>query len=401
MTGRLAMLPMFIVTMGTLTLTAVAMTAPLVLAPVVTRELSLSPGLLGAYVSGLSLFSLVSSIGLGGLTRRFGAVRTSQVAALSTAFGLGCAATATATGLIASVVFLGVGLSIITPAASHLIIRFTDPARLGLVFSIRQTGVPIGAAIAGAGIPPLLLLTGWQQVTLLIMLVFVVSVVLLQPLRAGLDDDRDAGASLRPASIVTMLKQIAADPVLRGIAVAGLGCSIVQNGLLSYLVTYLTLDLDYSLVAAGLVLTASQLAAIFGRMFWGGVSDRLGDPLGVLALISILSAAICLALGFVTGAWPVALVMFVAALFGGVAVSWNGVFLGGVARYAPQGQVAMVTSGVMVSVYLGALIGPALYAVILSVSGMYRAGYLLFAIVPLLAGISVQSIRRRVRRAAG
>ena len=46
------MLPMFIVTLGTLTLTAVAMTAPLVLAPVVTRELSLSPGLLGANCSG-------------------------------------------------------------------------------------------------------------------------------------------------------------------------------------------------------------------------------------------------------------------------------------------------------------------------------------------------------------
>jgi MFS-type transporter involved in bile tolerance (Atg22 family) len=88
-------------------------------------------------------------------------------------------------------------------------------------------------------------------------------------------------------------------------------------------------------------------------------------------------------------------------LFGATAVSWNGVFLGGVARFAPAGQVAAATSGSMVFVYIGALIGPALYAVILSVSGMYRAGYLLFAIVPLLGGLWAQSIRRRARRAAG
>jgi nucleoside recognition membrane protein YjiH len=123
--------------------------------------------------------------------------------------------------------------------------------------------------------------------------------------------------------------------------------------------------------------------------------------LKVLALLCFVSTLVCIALGSITAEWPVALVAVVAALFGATAVSWNGVFLGGVARFAPAGQVAAATSGSMVFVYIGALLGPALYAVILSVSGMYRAGYLLFAIVPLLAGLSVQSIRRRVRRAAG
>ena len=198
-----------------------------------------------------------------------------------------------------------------------------------------------------------------------------------------------------------MLRSVIAQPVMRGIAVAGLACSLVQAGLLSFLVTYLNLGLGLSLVTAGLVLTASQLAAVVGRMAWGWVSDRLGDPLRVLAVISLLSGLDCIALGLMRGTWPVALHMLVAAGFGATAVSWNGVFLGGIARHAPPGQVAQVTSGVMVGVYLGALLGPLLYSVLLAASGRYETGFLLFSVIAFAAAVVIHSIRGKARRAAG
>jgi MFS family permease len=303
--------------------------------------------------------------------------------------------------LLFSSVLSGIGLAVSTPAASHLIMRVTPAHRLGMVFSVRQTGVPIGAAMAGAAIPALLLVTRWEFVALGIAALLWCAAVIYQPARAAMDSDRHSGATLSNLSMVQTFRLAVSNATLRGIAVSGLACSFIQNGLLAYLVTYLTLELDYSLVAAGLVLTASQLAAIIGRMGWGWLSDRLGDPLKVLALLCFLSTVVCIALGSMTAAWPVALVALMAALFGATAVSWNGVFLGGVARFAPPGEVAAATSGSMVFVYLGALIGPLSYSAVLALGGSYGLGYALFAVVPLLAGISVQSIRRRVRRAAG
>jgi MFS family permease len=390
-----------LLTMSALMLTTIALTTPLILAPVVTRELGLSPGFLGVYLSLQAASSALATLYLGGIVSRYGSVRVSQMNVVIMGLSLCVAAAGWPAALLFSSVLSGIGLAVSTPAASHLIMRVTPAHRLGMVFSVRQTGVPIGAAMAGAAIPALLLVMRWEVVALGIAVALCMAAVLYQPARAAMDSDRDAGASLRNLSMVQTFRLAVSNATLRGIAVSGLACSFVQNGLLAYLVTYLTLELDYSLVAAGLILTASQLAAIAGRMGWGWLSDRLGDPLKVLALLCFVSTLVCIALGSITAEWPVALVAVVAALFGATAVSWNGVFLGGVARFAPAGQVAAATSGSMVFVYIGALLGPALYAVILSVSGMYRAGYLLFAIVPLLAGLSVQSIRRRVRRAAG
>ena len=40
-----------------------------------------------------------------------------------------------------------------------MLARTADPRRLGLVFSIKQTGVPAGTALAGLIVPPLAIIT--------------------------------------------------------------------------------------------------------------------------------------------------------------------------------------------------------------------------------------------------
>jgi MFS family permease len=55
--------------------------------------------------------------------------------------------------LILSALCIGVGYGPITPASSHVLIRTAKPSDLALTFSIKQTGVPAGAAVAGAILP--------------------------------------------------------------------------------------------------------------------------------------------------------------------------------------------------------------------------------------------------------
>src|SRR5438477_401821 len=57
---------------------------------------------------------------------------------------------------------IGFGYGPITPASSHILARTAPPSRMALTFSIKQTGVPAGAALAGAALPILALRYGWH-----------------------------------------------------------------------------------------------------------------------------------------------------------------------------------------------------------------------------------------------
>ena len=54
---------------------------------------------------------------------------------------------------------------------------------MSLVFSIKQTGVPLGAGLAGAIVPGLQILAGWQAALLAVAAANLVCAIVSQPLR--------------------------------------------------------------------------------------------------------------------------------------------------------------------------------------------------------------------------
>src|SRR5207344_1115132 len=86
--------------------------------------------------------------------------RASQVALLSSMAGLLLMAAPPLPLVALGAVFIGLGYGPITPASSQMLSRTTDPRHYSLVFSIKQTGVPLGGVIAGLMVPPLVALGG-------------------------------------------------------------------------------------------------------------------------------------------------------------------------------------------------------------------------------------------------
>jgi hypothetical protein len=62
-------------------------------------------------------------------------------------------------------------------------------------------------------------------------------------------------------------------------------------------------------------------------------------------------------------------VLAVAALFGGTAVAWNGVFLAEIARLAPAREVAAATGGALFCTFGGALVGPSVFGAMAAFGG--------------------------------
>ena len=332
---------------------------------------------------------------LGGDTvRRLGAIRVSQWGLLLCACGLLLCTLPWLPAIALGAVLIGLGYGPITPASSHVLARTTPPQQMSLVFSIKQTGVPVGSMLAGAIVPPLLLGIDWQASLAVVALVCVVCALLAQPLRRELDADRDASHPVHLGSLVRPIRLVLAHRSLSTMAACSFMFSMVQMSLTTYLVTYLNQELAFGLVAAGLALSAAQMGGIGGRIAWGWVADRGLGASRTLMLLAALMVGSAVATASLSPGTPHALLVPVLVVFGASAIGWNGVYLAEVARRAPVGQASLATGGTLAFTFLGVVIGPPVFGLLATVFGTYRAGFVALMGVASLCGLLLFQLRR-------
>ncbi len=363
---------------------SLAATAPAVLAPALAPDLGLTPQWLGVFVGILYAGTMVGSLACGGLIDRWGAIRLSQICVLACASGIAAVALlpgAAAPLLIAIAFFMGMGYGPITPASSDVLARTTPPAQRALMFSLKQTGVPAGTALAGALMPVAALALGWRGALAAVAVVGVTVAIGAQTSRRRLDVHRPSVAPFSLNGLVRPLKQVMRDPALRELSLIGFAFAAVQISMTSFLVLFLHQTLDWSLVQSGLALTIATVSAVLGRILWGLVADRTGSPRKVLIGLGI-SASICGLLLALSGPdWPVPLLLALLSFYGATAIGWNGVQLSELARLAPYGTAGEVTGASGFVTYAGVVIGPPAFAGLTAISGSYRAGFLMAAVV--------------------
>jgi len=377
--------------------TSVTATAPAVLAPVLAPDLGITPTWIGVFVGLLYAGAMLGSLTSGEFVARYGAIRVSQACVLICGAGLAAMALvpqAAAALLVIAAVFMGIGYGPITVASSELLARTTPPDRMALTFSIKQTGVPVGAALAGALLPAAALAMGWRSAFLLVAAAGLLVVVSAQPTRNALDLRNPERKPFSLAAILAPLQLILRTPRLLELSVAGFAFAAVQVCLSSFLVVYLTESLEWSLVASGLALTCATMGAVPGRIIWGALADRSRSATRVLASISVLAALCGAGLALAGPGWPGWLLLPLAALYGFSAIGWNGVQLSELARRAPPGAAASVTGASGFITFGGVMAGPMLFAALAGATGGYRFG---FALCALVSGVTATVLLIRER----
>ena len=358
-----------------------------VMAPVVAQDLQVSPALVGIYVSMTYAGAMVASLMGGATVNRWGAIRVSQWGLMSCAAGLLLCAVPWFPAMGLGEVLIGLGYGPITPASSHLLARTTPKHQMSLVFSLKQTGVPLGSLLAGALVPPLLLVLNWHASLAVVAAVCVACAAMAQSLRAELDNDRQSDLPMRWGSWIQPLRLVLSHRSLYTMAACSFMFSMVQLSLTTYLVTFLHDDLSYALIAAGLALSATQLGGMAGRIAWGYVADRWLGARRMLLLLAGLMALGALATTTLTQDTSQWLVMVILVTFGASAIGWNGVYLAEVARRAPPGMASLATGGTLAFTFLGVVIGPPIFGALSTGFGTYRAGFTSLMVVASVSGL--------------
>jgi predicted MFS family arabinose efflux permease len=240
--------------------------------------------------------------------------------------------------------------------------------------------------------PALALAVGWRISFLIIAALGFIVAVAAEPTRRVVDLRNPDRKVLSLDAIFAPLKLILRTPSLRELSIAGCAFAAVQTCLTSFLVVFLTDAVGWSVVAAGLALTCTAVAAVPGRMIWGAIADRTRAATRVLAAVGGIACACGVALALSGPAWPTALLLVVASAYGASAIGWNGVQISEVARRAPAGATASVTGASGFITFSGVMAGPVIFAAIVGAAGGYRPAFLACALV---SGLATAFLLRR------
>lgn len=362
-----------------------------VMMPEVARDLAIDPKLVGVFTAIIYAVAAVMALVATGPILRIGAVRISQIALLAAAVGLALNAAALVAATVLAVAFIGVAQGPINPASAHILAQRVPRQYFGMVFSLKQTGVPIGFALAGLVFPLLLGWVGWRGASLVAAGAAALTALLVEPLRSRLDVIAPGG---RPtANIWRSIRFVMAHDQLRVLGCSAFVYVIAQHTFTFYLVTYLYEHCDLSIARAGALLSASQLVGTAVRLVSGGMGDRF-PRMQLLGWTGIGMTIGGIAIGLLGTQTPFWLIALVVIGYGSVVISWNGTSQAEFAHLAPSGETAAIAAVQTALAFSGAVFGPPLFALIASQVNYRMAFFAVSACVLAAAIWQIISARR-------
>ncbi len=384
MTGFIAVL---IITLAVQVQASLVVFTPPILAPVAQHDVGVSAAAVGLVMALIYVSSVPAALVSGKVIGRLGAIRVSQLCILFSSAGMALMAIPNPWVIAAGALIIGIGYGAVTPASSTVL---ADKAPLGmrsLIFSIKQTGVPIGGAIAGALVPFLIISIGWQYAAISIAVIGVAVIAAAQPIQRGIDSSQPHRQVASGTGLLEPLRMVFSHARLRELAISSFAFSGMQMCLGSYLVVLLIERAALTVAVAGGALSVAMIAGIFGRLFWGVLADYGFSARSVLGLLGLLMATGAMLMTLIDNTWTLGFIYLVCFLFGASAVGWNGVYLAEVAHIAPPGRAGSATGASLAMTYSGVVILPSLFWLVHALTDSYAPGFMLVGLLALWRGV--------------
>jgi predicted MFS family arabinose efflux permease len=275
------------------------------------------------------------------------------------------------------------------------VIAWFPPAQRATAVGLKQVGLPLGGALGAAVMPPLALAIGWRGAVLLSGAVIGAAALVTLALYRDPPAPAEPAGSVRPQPVWAVL----GSRDLWLVAISTLVFAAVQTVWMAFLVLYLQEVVGLSLLLAGRLLAAAQLAGMAGRIVFGVLSDRAfgGRRRAPLVLAGAGSALCSVAIAATGPGSSTAGLALLALAFGFVGIGWNGVQHTLMAELAgPGGAGTALGLGLAVS-SLGVTLGPPLFGYAVELAGGYRGAWIGLAVTTAAALLLLGWVRERPR----
>jgi MFS family permease len=353
-----------------------------VLAPELQSHFHLSLEGVGVVLASVNLGVLATVLPWGMLADRVG--ERAVIAA-----GLGSASVAVVAAALANGV---VGLSIalfaagglgacVQAASGRAVMGWFAPSQRGLALGIRQTGVPLGGAIAALVLPVCLSVSGLRAA-----LAVLAGALLLAAAAGALwlrDPERPPapGGSERPPL---------ADPRIWQLCWASGLLYVALGSLIGFAVLFLHSDRGVSTQVAAAMLAVVQVIGAVLRLVAGRWSDRVGTRLGPLRRLG-LALAVASAVVAVLVSAPLVVLVPAIVVAGSLSQSWNGLSFTAAAELAGYARSGAALGLQQASLSLSSVVTPIGFAAIVAATS-WGVGFGVAAAAALLGTVALRGL---------
>ena len=357
--------------------------------PALRDELGLSLVAAGWVASIFNLVGATLGVASGLIADRIGARRVLAAGLVFLVAGsLWGAAVDSGAALLATRVLSGIGLLTVAVSAPRIIVATAPSRDHGLALGAWSIYMPTGMAIAMLSAPFVLPGLGWRGLWLLH--AGVTAIVLVIVLAAT------RGVSARPS----VSRRISTEALRRPgpwLLAAAFACYTVQFfAVVTWMPTFLVESHGSTREAAALAGALVVAANVTGNLAGAWLLHR-GAVRWKLLAITYLVMTPCAAGVFLTIIPPV-LKIALAAIFSGVGGLLPAAILAGTAAHAPsRDHVATVNGFVVQGSHVGVLVGPPVFAMLVTSLGGWEQGWILLTALG-LAGLGVTAGIRAIER---
>lgn len=188
------------------------------------------------------------------------------------------------------------------------------------------------------------------------------------------------------------------DARVRELALGLFAFTGLQLAFASFFVSFLSLGMGWALTDAGIAYSIAMGAGIAGRIIWGWVGSHYVPPVLLLSMLGVAMGIACMAVGLVAPDWSRPAVWAVAFAYGLTGIGYQGVLLAEIARISPPGMAGVVTGGAVFFAYVGMILFPATFGLVLALTDSYRPAFFILGAIPIVVGAMLYASARRYKQ---
>lgn len=361
------------------------------LAPFILDDLNITRSQVGLLITGAfgvaALLSLYAGVAVDAVGSRSALLWLFGL--LAVAFTMAAAAPSYGV-LLAAVVVAGFSQALANPASNKVVAELVPQRKRGMMVGVKQSGVQLGALLAGLALPPVAAVYGWRWAILcLVPLCLLCLLAVLRVLPADTRPRRTQDFRLPPGPNKPLRWLIAYSLFI--------GCGMAATN--TYLPLYAHEALDLEEAVAGLSVAVLGVSGVLARIGWTSLADRLSGvswPMAAMACSATVSV-LFLAQAELT---EVALLWIAVIGVGASAVAANAISMLAVVRDRSLGATGNASALVSLGFFAGFALSPPVFGVLIETTGGYLPGWLLVAAQFGTATLCALGLRR-ARFAAG
>ncbi|MEX3747133.1 MFS transporter [Lysinibacillus xylanilyticus] len=297
------------------------------------------------------------------------------------------------TVLIILLVVVGIWYGSAQTGGSTAIVKWFPDKHRGLAIGIRQTGIPIGGALASVILTYMYHHYNLTSVHLVQGLVAIAGGLIF--LLIYQEPKNHIAAAASSVTFKEKMSAIKNNKELYPIYIVGTVMMTLQMILVAHFMSYLHQEGDYSLTEAGQYLSLVLLGGMIGRVAIAWISDQFFAQKREHLLIMVMASAVILTVLLPFILQEKILMLLFCFLLGFVSLGWYSLFIACVTERSNPHYVALTVSAALTLNQLFIVIAPSLFGFMVTVFSSYQ---LAMDIVVIFIALGAVNLFRSLKR---